>query len=76
MALEVANSELNSVVEQKRNVKLDLISQLDQCELEVKDMNGILGEIEDACGRKQEDIKRMQEQLQAKQYVQATVKSF
>jgi chromosome segregation ATPase len=76
MALEVANSELDSVLEQKRNVILDLISQLEQCELEMKDMNGILGEVQDACGRKQEDIKRMQEQLQAKQYVQATFKSF
>lgn len=76
MALEVANSELDSVLEQKRNIKLGLISQLEQCELELKDMNGILSEIQDAYGKKQEDIKRLQEQLQAKQYVQAKFKSF
>jgi hypothetical protein len=69
VALDVANSELDCVLEQKRNVKLDLISQLEQRELEMKDMNGILCEIQDACGQKQGDIRRLQEQLQAKQYV-------
>jgi chromosome segregation ATPase len=76
VALEVENSELDSELEQKRNVKLGLISQLEQCELEMKDMNGILSEIQDACDKKQEDINRLQEQLQAKQYVQAKFKSF
>lgn len=76
MALEVANTELDSVLEQKRNIKLGLTSQLEQCELETKDMNGILSEIQDACDKGQEDIKRLQEQLQEKQYVQAKFKSF
>ncbi|XP_023706005.1 myosin-6 isoform X2 [Cryptotermes secundus] len=75
MALEVANSELDSVLEQKRNVKLGLTSQLEQCEIEMKDMNGILGEIQDACDKKQEDIKRLQEQLQTKQLEQEALTS-
>lgn len=70
----MANKELDSVLEQKMNVTLDLVSQLEQCELEMKDMDGILCEIQDACGRKQEDIKSLQEQLQAKQYVESKFK--
>jgi predicted RNase H-like nuclease (RuvC/YqgF family) len=74
--LEVANRKLDSVLEQKRNINLDLISQLEQCELEMKNMDGILCEIQDACGKRQEDIKRVQEQLQAKEYVQSELNSF
>jgi hypothetical protein len=74
--LQVANRELDSVLEQKMNVKLDLVRELEQCELEMKNMDGILCEIQDSCGKRQEDIRRLQEQLQAKQYVQSKLNIF
>lgn len=69
LALEVENHELNCILERKGNLKAELISQLEQYELELKDMKGILCELQESCENKKEEINSLQEQLQAKQYV-------
>jgi DNA repair exonuclease SbcCD ATPase subunit len=73
IALEMENHELDCVLQRKRDLKAELTSQLEQCELEVQDMEGVLCKLQDSCERKQEDIKGLQEQLQANQYVQTLV---
>jgi hypothetical protein len=70
LALEVEKHELDCVLERKRNLKAELISHLEQYELELKNMKGIFSDLQDSCEKKQEDINSLQEQQQAKQYVQ------
>ncbi|XP_021916559.1 coiled-coil domain-containing protein 18-like isoform X2 [Zootermopsis nevadensis] len=75
LALEVENHELNCILERKGNLKAELISQLEQYELELKDMKGILCELQESCENKKEEINSLQEQLQAKQLEQDSLTS-
>jgi hypothetical protein len=69
VALEVENCERDCVLERKRNLRAEPISQIEQYELETKEMKGILCELQVTCEKKKGDINNLQEQLQAKQYV-------
>jgi chromosome segregation ATPase len=71
LTVKVENNELDCVLERKRNLKAELINQLEQYELELNNMKGILCELQDSCGKKQEGINSLKEQLQTKQYVWA-----
>ena len=73
VAQEVENYKHDSVLEKKRNVKGELTSQLEQYKCEVKDKSEAISELQDSCRKKQEEVETLQEELQAEQYVQASV---
>ena len=73
VAEEVENHKHDSLLEKKRNVKSELAGQLEQYKCEVKDKNEAISELQDSCRKKQEDVETQQEELQAEQYVQASV---
>lgn len=73
VAEEVENHKHYSVLERKGNVKGELTCQLEQYKCEVKDKSEAISELQDSCRKKQEDVEALQEELQAEQYVQASV---
>lgn len=73
VAEEVENSKHDSVLEKKGNVKGELTRQLEQYKCEVKDKSEAISELQDSCRKKQEDVETLKEELQAEQYVQASV---
>jgi uncharacterized protein YoxC len=70
---EVENHKHDSVLEKKGNIKAELTSQLEQYKCEVKDKSEAISELQDSCRKNQEDVETQQEELQAEQYVQASV---
>lgn len=73
LAAEVENHRYDTVLEKKRNVKGELTSLLEQYKCEVKDKSEAISELQDLCKKDQEDVETLQEELQAEQYVQASV---
>jgi glycine cleavage system pyridoxal-binding protein P len=70
---EVENYKHDNVLQKKMNVKGEHTSQLEQYKLEMKDMSGCFAELENSCGKNEEDRKTLQEEVQAEQYVEASV---
>jgi len=70
---EVEIHRHDSVLEKKGNVKGELTSQLEQYKCEVKDKSEAISELQDSCKKNQEDVETLQEELQAEQYVEASV---
>jgi predicted ribonuclease YlaK len=73
VAEEAENYKHDNVLEKKMNVKGEHTIRLEQYKLEMKDINGAISELQDSCGKNQEDVKTLQEELQAEQYVEASV---
>lgn len=73
VAEEVENHKHDTVLERKMNVKGEHTSRLEQCRLEIEGMDRTISELQDSCGKNQEELNTLQEELQAEQYVQVSV---
>lgn len=70
---EAETHKRDNELEKKGNVKGELTSQLEKYRCEMKDMSEAFSELQDSCRKNKEDVETLQEELQAEQYVQASV---